>query len=203
MVKLQPTTRTIDQPAMGAAPVYPSTAAIAGHPIHPMLIPFPIAFLSGALVTDIVYVCTNRVFWALSSRWLLIAGVAMGLLAAVFGVIDFLTIPQVRARMQGWLHPIAAVTSVLLAVVNIVLRWNDPITMVVPWGISLSALMFVVLIGAGWLGGELAFRHRIGVNAAQAGELPPTLATTVRTDVLEEEAEVGGRFVTQREKIEH
>src|SRR5262249_1249602 len=130
MVKIQPTTHSGDAcPPAEVAPVYPSTAAIAGHPIHPILIPFPVAFLTAALVTYIVdrSSSAHSIFWALASRWLLGAGVVMGLVAAVFGIIDFLTIPQVRARMQGWLHPITAVGSVLAAAVNFVLRVNDPV----------------------------------------------------------------------------
>jgi uncharacterized membrane protein len=61
----------------------PSTAAIGGHPIHPMLVVFPIAFLVGALATDIAYWRTGGHFWALPSEWLLAAGLIMGALAAV------------------------------------------------------------------------------------------------------------------------
>ena len=76
----------------------------AGHPLHPALIPFPIAFLTGALVTDIVYWSTTNDFWARMSYWLIIAGLVMGALAAVLGLIDFLTIERARAYAAGWIH---------------------------------------------------------------------------------------------------
>src|SRR3546814_6826582 len=62
----------------------PSTAAIRGHPIHPMLIPFPLAFLVGVLLTDLAYWATSDPFWARASLWLVGAGVVSGLVAAVF-----------------------------------------------------------------------------------------------------------------------
>ena len=74
----------------------PSTAAVRGHPIHPMIVPFPIAFLVGAFVTDIVYVATDEPFWALCSFWLLVAGIAMALVAAIFGFADFFGDRRVR-----------------------------------------------------------------------------------------------------------
>jgi uncharacterized membrane protein len=62
-----------------------STAALGGHPLHPMLVGFPITLFIGAFVTDVVYLATSGAFWAQSSFWLLAAGVAMGLLAAIPG----------------------------------------------------------------------------------------------------------------------
>ena len=63
-----------------------STASIAGHPIHLMLVPFPIAFLVATLATDLVFWGTGDVFWARVSVWLVGAGVVMGGLAAIFGL---------------------------------------------------------------------------------------------------------------------
>lgn len=54
------------------------TAALGGHPLHPMLVGFPITLLIGAFVTDVIYLATDRAFWAQGSVWLLAAGVAMG-----------------------------------------------------------------------------------------------------------------------------
>jgi uncharacterized membrane protein len=51
-----------------------STASIAGHPIHPMLIPFPVVFLVTALVSDLVFWSTNYEIWATASQWFLGAG---------------------------------------------------------------------------------------------------------------------------------
>ena len=165
MVKIADTKLPM-QPSVGAAPVYPATAAIAGHPVHPILVTFPVAFLCAALVTDITYLASHNAFWANVSFWALCAGVVTGLFAAVFGLIDFLTIPRVRATLHGWLHPIAAVVSVTLAAINSYLRFQDAQTVIASTGLILSILTVIVLLGAGWWGGELAYRHRIGVMAA-------------------------------------
>lgn len=140
-----------------------STASIAGHPLHPIIIPFPIAFLTGALVTDIVYWLTVGEFWAGMSFWLIVGGLVMGLLAAALGLIDFLTIERARAHTGGWIHAGGNVLAMILAFVNIWLRWSEPAAAVMPWGILLSLLTASVLGISGWYGGELAYRHKIGV----------------------------------------
>lgn len=140
-----------------------STAAVAGHPIHPMLIPFPIAFLTGALATDIVHWSTAGAFWARMSLWLLVAGLIMGGVAASVGLIDFFTIERARAHTAGWLHLGSNAAVLVLALVNVLIRWNDPVNAVVPTGLILSAVTAVLLTVGGWYGGELAYRHKIGV----------------------------------------
>ena len=81
-----------------------STATIAGHPIHTMLVPFPIVCFVLALVTDIVYWQTSNLMWAEFSAWLLLAGIAFGVLAAVFGAVDFFASSEVRDQRPAWPH---------------------------------------------------------------------------------------------------
>lgn len=140
-----------------------STASIAGHPIHPMLIPFPIAFLTGALVTDLVFWVTEVAFWARMSLWLLVAGLIMGGVAASVGMIDFFTIERARSHTAGWLHLGSNAAALVLALVNVLVRWDDPAATVLPTGIILSVVTAVVLSVGGWYGGELSYRHKIGV----------------------------------------
>src|SRR5262245_7104624 len=102
-----------------------SHAAIYGHPIHPMLVPFPIAFLVGTLASDIVFKTTSHPFWAQASIWLLAAALAMGALAAVAGLVDFAKIRRARSSV-GWTHVIGNVTVVGLSLVNLVLRLAAP-----------------------------------------------------------------------------
>ena len=90
----------------------PSTAAIAGHPIHPMLVPLPIGFLVGVLLSDLAFWRTGDAFWARASLWLVAAGVVTALLAAVFGLIDFGTIKRARAHTAGWVHLLGNLTAV-------------------------------------------------------------------------------------------
>src|ERR1700758_2402130 len=81
-----------------------STAQVAGHPIHPMLVPFPIVCFVGTLVTDIAYWRTAQMMWADFSAWLLVVGMIMGVLAAIAGLIDFLGNRLIRARQPAWPH---------------------------------------------------------------------------------------------------
>ncbi len=149
----------------------PSTAAIAGHPLHPMIVPFPIAFLVGALATDLVYAFwqSGDSFWARASLWLLGAGLATGVPAAILGLVDFLTIDRARAQRAGWVHFIGNAVVLATAGANLVLRLaTDPLAAVAPWGLALSALAAALLMVTGWMGGELAYRHKIGVLPAAA-----------------------------------
>jgi uncharacterized membrane protein len=79
-----------------------STASIAGHPIHPMLIPFPIAFFVGTFVCDLVYWQTSNAAWAAATPWLLGAGLVMAALAAVMGLIDVFGDQQIRQLSTVW-----------------------------------------------------------------------------------------------------
>ena len=137
--------------------------AIAGHPIHPMIIPFPIAFLVGALLTDLTYWIAGDPFWARASLWLVGAGLVGGATAAVFGLIDFLSIGRAREHSAGWIHFIGNSTVLVLSLVSLLLRWAHPAAAVLPWGLTISAVVGAILLITGWFGGELAYRHMIGV----------------------------------------
>lgn len=141
----------------------PARMAIRGHPVHPALIPFPIAFLTAALVTDLVFWKTRSPLWAGCSFWLLVAGVGMGLVAAIAGLIDFVSVSRARQHAAGWIHALGNVTVLLLGSVNLVVRWSDA-TRILPWGLALSAIIALLLGVTGWFGGELVFRHMIGVT---------------------------------------
>ena len=141
----------------------PSRAAIGRHPLHPMVVPFPIAFLVGALAADIAFSATTDPFWARAAFWLLAAGIVMGAVAALLGLVDFLSIPRVRALTIAWVHFLGNGAAVLLAIWNIVLRWSDPAAPPAGLAIALSVIVVAILLVTGWLGGELAYRHRIGV----------------------------------------
>lgn len=139
-----------------------STVTINGHPIHPMLVPFPIAFLVGTLATDLTYWGTHDPFWARASLWLVGAGVVMGGLAAVFGLIDFLTIERARGP-TGWAHFLGNLLAVVLSLVSLLLRIGNPAAAVLPTAIILSFIVVAILLVTGWMGGELAYRLKIGV----------------------------------------
>lgn len=141
----------------------PSTVAIAGHPLHPLSVIFPIAFLAGALGSDVGYWLTHDPFWARASLWLVGAGLAGGVVAAIIGMSDFLRIERVRKRTAGWAHMIINITLLVLTVVNLILRLNDPVKAILPWGLIISTIVGTLTSVSGWYGAELSYRHKIGV----------------------------------------
>ena len=141
-----------------------STASIAGHPIHPMLVPFPIAFLVSALLTDIAYVKSGWAMWAYASSWLIGAGIVAALLAALFGFIDFLGDRRIRGAKTARLHMIGNLTAVALSAVNFVVHMRDGAMAVIPLGITLSAVVSVLLVFTGWMGGHMVYRYGVAVR---------------------------------------
>ena len=142
-----------------------STAKIGRHPIHPMLVPFPIVCFVGAFVTDLVFLNNGNAGWAEASRWLLGIGLVMAALAAVAGLTDFMGDDRVRRLGDAVKHMLANVTAVVLEVVNLVLRFNND-DAVGSIGVYLSGIVVLILLYSGWLGGELVYRHRVGVEPA-------------------------------------
>ena len=100
-----------------------SKAKIMGHPIHPILIPFPLGLLSTSVVFDVVYLLTGNGKWSEISFWMIAAGVIGGLAAAVFGLIDWLAIPSgTRAKAVGMWHGATNVVMVTIFIVSWLLR---------------------------------------------------------------------------------
>ncbi len=154
-----------------------STASVAGHPIHPMIVPFPIAFFVGALACDLAFWGTYDPFWARAAHWLIGAGIIMAGAAALFGLIDFTTIRRARERIEGWAHMLGNVLVVILEIINWAFRLSRDPGAVIPAGLVLSIIVTLLLVVTGWLGGELAFRHLIGVSGAVCTH-EPVLKTT-------------------------
>lgn len=142
-----------------------STASIAGHPIHPMLVPFPITLLIGAFVTDFVYAVTGDTLWSAFSYWLIVAGLVMGVAAGIAGAIDFFTIDRTRRHMDGWIHAVGNGLVIVLTFINLLIRWNNPLLTGTSLfsGLILSAVVASTLIITGWYGGELSYRYLVGV----------------------------------------
>lgn len=138
-----------------------SSASIGGHPIHPMLVPFPIALFLAALATDIAFVVDGSQGWAVASRWLLGGGIVGALLAALAGFADFFGSSAIREFRDAWLHMFANLTVVVIEILNFVLRLSD-VRVAGSVGIILSGIAALVLLFSGWKGGELVFRHGVG-----------------------------------------
>jgi uncharacterized membrane protein len=139
-----------------------STATIGGHPIHPMLVPFPIVCFIGALVADIAFLHYGNHGWAVGGRILLLVGLIMAALAAVAGLTDFAG----EKRIQGpdaVKHMLANVAAVVIELVNLILRWHNDAA-IPKIGVYLSVLVVLILIYSGWKGGDLVYKHGMGVH---------------------------------------
>jgi len=141
-----------------------STAQIAGHPFHPMLVPFPIACFVGTLVTDIAYWRTADMSWAVMSTWLLTVGLIMALFAVIAGFIDFLGDRRIRDLRAVWIHAIGNAAALVLSIINVLVHSRDGYTSVVPTGLILSTLVVLILLVTGWQGWSMVYRHRVGVR---------------------------------------
>ena len=154
----------MDRNDEGYRPGHPqSTAKIADHPIHPMLIPFPIVCFVGAFVTDVVHSQNQNPGWAEASIWLLGIGLVMAALAAVAGLTDYLGDDRIRRLGDALKHMLANVVAVVLELVNLVLRLDNP-DFAASTGIWISGIVVLILIYSGWKGGDLVYRHGVGVH---------------------------------------
>ncbi|MGI8998650.1 MAG: DUF2231 domain-containing protein [Candidatus Limnocylindria bacterium] len=158
------------RPDRGAQPGHPSTAALRGHPLHPAVVPLPIGMLAAAASSDLLHLMTGDRFFARASRWLVGGGVASGIAAAALGLVDFATIRAARGP-TGIGHAGGNAAVLTMSGLSLLIR--------VRAGNRLPASAFVLsaasaglLLVTGWLGGELAFRQRIGVMPADRSGLP-------------------------------
>src|SRR5919204_6051397 len=140
-----------------------SAARISSHPIHPMLIPFPLALWTTSFILDLIGAWQNSTVLHIAAYFMAIAGCVGAVLAAVPGLIDLLTvIPKgTPARRTGWVHGILNVTALVLFVISILAR---PLIGEMTTLAYLTAAIAVVLLGiSGWLGGTLVYDHHVGV----------------------------------------
>ncbi len=151
-------------------------AKILGHPIHQMLIVFPLGLLGWSIIFDIIYLLTRNGKWAESAFWIIAMGVVSGLIAAIFGLIDWLAIPSgTRAKKIGILHGLGNVVVVLLFAAGWFLRRPTPqspptIALVLSFlGVGLSVI-------TGWLGGELVDRLGVGIDDGANLNAPSSLS---------------------------
>ena len=152
-----------------------SRAKLFGHPIHQMLIVFPLGLLATALLFDVIHLITGNGYWSEIAYWMIAAGVITGLLAAPFGAIDWLAIPAgTRAKRIGALHGSGNVVVVLLYAASWLVRSANPAapqTLAFVLAFAGGALALVT----GWLGGELVDRLGIGVDEGAHVDAPSSL----------------------------
>jgi uncharacterized membrane protein len=154
-----------------------SKAKLLGHPIHPMLIVLPLGLFIAAVVFDALYLWSGSPALATTAYWNIAGGIAGGLLAALFGAIDWFAIPAgTRAKRIGLLHGGANVVVVLLFAVVWLMRGDAP-DMAATTGLFLLEVVALVLGSvAGWLGGELVDRLGVGVDDGAHLDAPSSLS---------------------------
>lgn len=142
-----------------------SRTKLLGHPVHPMLIVYPLGLLSTAVVFDVLYLATSNVDFATFSFWALAGGLVGGLAAAVFGLIDWMAIPKgTRAKRVGAVHGGGNLVVVLLFALSFVMRLDGAAYLpdVLPFGLALMG--GAIAMATAWLGGELVDRLGVAVD---------------------------------------
>jgi uncharacterized membrane protein len=143
-----------------------TTARIGRHPLHPMLVLFPIGFWISALLCDVLYWQTSEAGFAVAAVWLIGAGLIGAVAAALAGLADFLGDQDIRDIPDAWQHMIGNVLAVVLALLSFGVRLAQGAeAAVLPWGLTLSTAVVAILVFTGWKGGELVFRHGVGVHS--------------------------------------
>ena len=144
-----------------------SKANIKGHPIHPMLIPFPLALWVTSFIVDILYYFTQHPTLLTLAKFLLAAGCIAALAAAIFGFIDWLAINNDEVkRVANW-HARLNVIALIVFTISLFLRmgsYSDLVgrSLTIPFLLSLVGVILITI--SGWLGGELVFRYGVGVD---------------------------------------
>ena len=144
-----------------------TSAHVGKHPIHPMLVVLPLGLWIAALAFDIVYAVSNAPIWRTLAFWNIAAGIIGALLAAVPGFIDYLDLDG-RARRIATFHMVLNLGAVAVFAVNWYVRMRVPPTSW--WPLILSVIGVVGVIVSGWLGGELVYVERVGVEEPVRGE---------------------------------
>ncbi|MFL5262798.1 MAG: DUF2231 domain-containing protein [Anaeromyxobacteraceae bacterium] len=153
-----------------------SKAKLAGHPIHPMLVAFPLGLFATSLVFDLIHLASGGERWGWTSFYMIGAGIVGALLAAVFGLVDWLAIPRgTRAWRVGAIHGLGNLAVVGLFIASWGLRYGDP-GRAGGGAVVLSVVAVLLALVTGWLGGELVDRLGVGVDEGAHLDAPSSLS---------------------------
>jgi uncharacterized membrane protein len=144
-----------------------SKASIKGHPVHPMLIPFPIALWATSFIVDILFYFTRHPTLLVISKFMLAAGCIAAVVAAIFGLIDWWTIESGPVKRVADWHARLNFGALVVFAVSLFLRMGSYSHLVgrrltIPFLLSLLGVIMICI--SGWLGGELVFRYGLGVK---------------------------------------
>lgn len=153
-----------------------SRASIGGHPIHPMLIPFPIGLLLFSFVADLIYFWRGNPIWKdYIAFYTMLGGIIGAAAAAIPGLIDWATLTErATIRVANW-HARVNVVTLLIFIANFYLRTSSGATWIPGLPMLPVVLSVVGVIGlaiAGWLGGQLVFAHGVAVTATTVSSQP-------------------------------
>lgn len=138
-------------------------ATLAGHPIHPMLVAFPIGFFAGAVISDIITFLGHPDFWPRMSVALIAFGIVAALIAALFGFIDYFTAPMPPpVKKTATTHMILNLLVVVIYVIALWIRASDPVS-AIGYVLTFGGLVFLVV--SGWYGGHLAYVGGVGAKS--------------------------------------
>jgi uncharacterized membrane protein len=160
-----------------------SRAKLAGHAVHPMLIVLPLGLLGTAVIFDIIRAFNDSAELAVASFYMIAAGILGGLLAALFGLVDWLAIPTgTRAKRVGLWHGAGNVVVVVLFAGSWLLRRGQD--GYVPTGVALwlGIVAVVLALGTAWAGGELVERLGVGVDEGANLDAPSSLSRPASTE---------------------
>lgn len=145
-----------------------SRMAFRGHPLHPVLIHFPVAALLALIATDLAYWYSGDFFWARVGLWLAGTGTVLGSVAGLAGLVDLVSVFRIRRLITAWCHALLAVMMLSLACFNWIMRLDDPAAEIIPLGLGVSLLTGVLIAAAGALGGQLVYEYAVGVDIDEA-----------------------------------
>lgn len=153
---------------------------ILGHPIHPMLVAYPIALFTVAFVTYIVYAVGNSDFWFKVAAYAGFWGLVTMAVAMIFGIVDFLGVPAgTAAKRHGLIHLIVNV-GVAVCFIIITSQYMPKVNAAKPpsatLGIIFSAIAFVLLVVSGYFGFELTQHDQVGTVPRTTPERAATSA---------------------------
>ena len=144
-----------------------------GHPIHPVLVAFPLGLFVTAVVFDILYLSIGNPVFPSVSFYAIATGVIGGLLAAIFGFIDWLALPNnSRAKYIGGWHGIGNFVIVVMFAISWFLRGGNADFVPNSLALILSFAGVAMALITGWIGGELVYRLGVGVDPGAHVQCP-------------------------------
>lgn len=138
-----------------------SVVALVGHPLHAMMVHFPIALVIATLGSDVFYWITGDEFFLRTGLWAAAFAFITGIAAAIAGTAELILVKGIRIRVASWTHATAAMTLISIMAANWGVRLAE--APMLPHGLALSVLAAIFTGVAGWHGGKLVLDHGVGV----------------------------------------